>query len=272
MDEREYHDDFYERDAARIFDAPLFSEVLRRMTALLAQHGRTSPRDRVLSLGCGDGRKECLMAPLVKEIIGIELSPVAVEQARARAVGAGYTNVRFEIGDIQGLAVAPETFDAVWALGIIHHLSDVGVENLLQRSYAALRPGGILVSIDPSAHRLIGLFKALFARAYQTYHSPGEQEVAPGKLREFCCKAGFAPVIVRYNDFLLGPLAWLFPQCPRSLAPAIIALESILLAIPGLCRTASSFCIVARKPGGGAGASPPRRRYRTGRADVTTAL
>ncbi len=248
MDERDHHDDFYLHEAARIFDAPLFQEVRRRMAAFLARYGRGSAHDRVLSLGCGDGRVESLMAPSVAEIVGIELSPVAVEQAQARAARGGATNVHFEVGDIQALAVRPASFDAVWALGVLHHLRDAEMEDLLRRSRAALRPGGVFVSNDPSAHRLVGLFKGLFARAYRTYHSPEERELEAGRLHHLFCRAGFVDVSVHYNDFFLGPLSWLFPQCPAPLVAPLAALESLLLRIPVLCRTASSFCIVAHTP------------------------
>ncbi len=248
MDERDHHDEFYLREAARIFDAPLFTEVRRRMAGFLTRYGRSSAGDRVLSLGCGDGRVECLMAPLVGEIVGIELSPVAVELAQARAAHSGAANVRFEVGDIQALAVSPGSFDAVWALGVLHHLREAEVEDLLRRSRAALRPGGIFVSNDPSAGRLVGLFKGLFARAYQAYHSPDERELEAGPLRTLFGRAGFAPVSVHYNDFFLGPLSWLFPQCPASLVFPLAAFESLLLRVPVLHRTASSFCVVARNP------------------------
>lgn len=248
MGEREHHDEFYLHDAQRIFDAPLFGEVRRRMAAFLAQRGRSSPGDRVLSLGSGDGRVECLMAPLVAAIVGVELSPVAVEQARARAARYQLANVRFEVGNIEELSVVPSSFDAIWALGVLHHLDQSGTEELLRRSYEALRPGGLFVANDPSARRLIGVFKGLFARAYRAYHSPGERELDPKATRACFRNAGFDPVAVHYNDFFLGPLAWLFPGCPRGCVPAAAALESIFLAIPGLKRTASSFCIVAGKP------------------------
>jgi SAM-dependent methyltransferase len=248
LGEREHHDEFYLHDAARIFDAPLFGEVRRRMAAFLARHGCRSPRDRVLSLGCGDGRVECLMAPLVAAIVGVELSPVAVEQARARAAGCRLANLRFEVGNIEELAVVPGSFDAIWALGVLHHLDQSSTAELVRRSYEALRPGGLFVANDPSARRLIGLFKGLFARAYRAYHSPGERELDPTAARACFRDAGFDPVAVHYNDFFLGPLAWLFPGCPRSCVPAAAALDSILLAVPGLNRTASSFCIVAGKP------------------------
>jgi SAM-dependent methyltransferase len=249
MGEQEHHDDFYLHDAAGVFDSPWFAEVRRRMVAFLAVHGRNTPRDRVLSLGCGDGRVECLAAGLIGEIVGIEISPVAVQQAQARAQAAGLSNLHFTAGDIQQLELAPASFDAVWTLGVLHHLEDAAIAALLRRSLSLLRPGGRFVSNDPSAHRLIGLFRGLFSRKYQQYHSPDERELDAAQLVHLYRAAGFDAVAVHYNDFFLGPFSWLFPTCPAVLVRPLTAVESLLLEVPGLRNTASSFCIVARKPG-----------------------
>src|ERR1043166_3819276 len=191
MDEREHHDEFYRHDPSAIFDSPWFLEVRRKLADLLARYGRQSPRDRVLSLGCGDGRVECLMASRVGEIVGIELSPVAVEQARNRAAHARFTNLRFEVGDIEQLELPPASFDAIWMLGVLHHVGATATADLLRRCLAWLRPGGIMVSNDPSARRLIGLFKAMFATQYRKYHSPDERELDPQRLAEAFAAVGF---------------------------------------------------------------------------------
>ncbi|MDE3168355.1 MAG: methyltransferase domain-containing protein, partial [Acidobacteriota bacterium] len=56
------------------------------------------PRTRVLSLGCGIGDTELLLAPHVAEVLGIDLSPAAIRQARADAARLGIPNARFEEG------------------------------------------------------------------------------------------------------------------------------------------------------------------------------
>ena len=74
---------------------------------------------RVLSLGCGIGDTELLLAPHVAEVVGIDLSPAAIRQARADAEGLGIRNARFE----QGTA-ASGRFDTVIAIFFLHHLPD----------------------------------------------------------------------------------------------------------------------------------------------------
>src|SRR5437588_8758510 len=74
---------------------------------------------RVLSLGCGIGDTELLLAPHVGEIVGIDLSPAAIRQARADADRLGIPNARFEQG-----TSASGRFDVVIAVFFLHHLPD----------------------------------------------------------------------------------------------------------------------------------------------------
>ena len=249
MDEREHHDQFYQNEAGQIFDTPLFSEVRRRMAAFVLSSAKLGTSDRVLSLGSGDGRVECLLAPHVAEVIGVELSPVAVEQSRARAEALGLKNARFEVGDIEKpLRYEAASFKAVISLGVLHHVSAEDTRRLLVESLEILAPGGFFISNDPSSRRLVGAFKALFSKQYDRFHSPDEGELNPDTLAEIFRSAGYSPATVRYNDFFLGPFSWLFPRFPSGLTSVVVATESVLLAVPGLRRFSSGFCVVAQKP------------------------
>jgi len=245
--EEEHHDEFYRCDASAVFDTPWFLEVRRVLANLLMRRGRGSPQDRVLSLGCGDGRVECLMASHVQEIVGIDVSSVAIDQARARAAHGGLANLRFEVGDIERLALPPASFDVIWMLGVLHHLDQPGTIKLLGRCLEILQPGGVMVSNDPSARRLIRVFKAFVRMQYRKYHSPDERELDPHWLAKTYAAVGFNPVSICYNDFFLGPLAWLSPR-GGSLVKPLSALDSLLLAVPGVRTLASDFLVIARKP------------------------
>src|SRR5438067_11128150 len=90
--------------------------MVRRILALTGA-AKTS---RVLSLGCGIGDTELLLAPHVREVVGIDLSPSAIRQARADAARAGVANVRcLECADPPA-----ELFDLVIGIFFLHHLPD----------------------------------------------------------------------------------------------------------------------------------------------------
>ena len=76
-----------------------------REAAFFLPHLR--PGMRLLDAGCGPGTITVGLAAAVApgEVVGLELSPAMVEQARALASERGVANVRFEVGDAQALPV-----------------------------------------------------------------------------------------------------------------------------------------------------------------------
>jgi len=237
MNERDYHDRHYEAEAA-LFDTPLFRRVHDRAARQFLHIARASRAHRILSLGCGDGSIERRLAPHVGTIVGVDISPVALAQARAKSTQ--FANLSFEIaGRSQG------DFDIVAAFAFLHHLDDAAIRDTLHAARRALRPGGLLYSSDPSRRRLVGLLRGLVRKTYERYHSPDERELDAGALAAMAGEAGFSEVKTGYSDYFLGPLAWLAPGTPAWLASGLEALDSLALGIPLARRYASSFYLCA---------------------------
>jgi SAM-dependent methyltransferase len=246
MNEREYHDHHYETEAAGIIGSPLFAYVHDRAAQDFLRCTGAGQRHRVLSLGCGDGSIEMRLASHVGEIVGVELSPVAIEQARARAGTAGIGNITFHVSDVAALRAGDfGRFDYVAAFAFLHHLPDSGIRSVLRDARGALNPGGAFYSSDPSVRRLVGRFAGLVRKTYERFHSPDERELDPVKLCELASAAGFSRLEVDYVDFFLGPAAWLAPGCPPWLVRPLGALDSLMLAVPGVRRFGSSFRMLA---------------------------
>ena len=97
--ELEYHEKLYSGFAQAHFATPGGARPARSTwcaaSCALTGAGRQS---RVLSLGCGIGDTELLLAPQVGEVVGIDLLPAAIRQARADAARLGIRNARFEQG------------------------------------------------------------------------------------------------------------------------------------------------------------------------------
>src|ERR1043166_6732145 len=91
-----YHEKLYSGFAQTHFAKPAVRALRRHMANRILRLTGASPRVRVLSLGCGIGDTELLLAPHVAAVVGVDLSPAAIRQARADAAGAGILNVRFE--------------------------------------------------------------------------------------------------------------------------------------------------------------------------------
>src|SRR5450631_3342278 len=114
-----YHEKLYSGFAQSHFARPAV-RALRCHTVARILHLTGAGKDsRVLSLGCGIGDTELLLAPYVREVVGVDLSPTAIRQAREDAERLKIPNVRFEQGsDVEG------RFDVVIAIFFLHHLTD----------------------------------------------------------------------------------------------------------------------------------------------------
>ncbi len=96
-------------------------------------------RGRLLDLPCGEGRHALELARRGHQVTGVDLSPYAVERARAEARRTG-ASVDFRTGDMR--APPPGPFDGACCLGnSIGYLSHEDLRRFLRSMLAALRAG-----------------------------------------------------------------------------------------------------------------------------------
>jgi SAM-dependent methyltransferase len=102
------------------------------------------PGMHVLDVGCGPGSITLGLAEVVApgEVVGIDLQPTQIEQARALAVERGVENVRFEVGEAYRLPFPAHSFDAAFAHGVLMHLREP--VRALVEIQRVLRPSGIV--------------------------------------------------------------------------------------------------------------------------------
>lgn len=88
-------------------------------------------RGRVLDLGCGAGEHTIALTRLAYDVIGIDLSPRAVDYARNNAAQKGVPTARFEQGDAVQLGLDPEraaavgVFDTIIDSALFHCFRDL---------------------------------------------------------------------------------------------------------------------------------------------------
>src|SRR5919197_2333423 len=80
-----------------------------------------SPRgdERVLDVGTGAGTLALALAPLVREVVGVDVVPELLERARARAPA----NVTFAEGDATSLPFETGEFDLACSRRTLHHIA-----------------------------------------------------------------------------------------------------------------------------------------------------
>lgn len=84
--------------------ADLHQAVLKRLDP--------QPGDRVLDLACGTGAVPELIAAKGIDVIGIDLAPALIEQAKDRAAERGL-DIDYRVGDVEALDVEDASFDVV---------------------------------------------------------------------------------------------------------------------------------------------------------------
>lgn len=241
--EKAYHEKLYSGEAQVHFARPAvraFREHLVRRVLFLTGAG---PRSRVLSLGCGIGDTELLLAARVRQLTGVDLSPSAIRQARADAGRLGLTNVTF----LEGTAPAPgDKFDVVIAIFLLHHLPDPLLADLPATVANLLDPGGVFYSLDPSVRRLsAAVGRRLIPGLMRKYQSDDERELPPEPVAASFESEGFSVQQDTY-DFASTPWAGLFPGW-RLGYRIVRRLDDWLLRVPPLRYRGSNFEIVARK-------------------------
>jgi SAM-dependent methyltransferase len=240
--EIEYHEKLYSGFAQSHFAKPavraLREHMVRRILKLTGA-GKTS---RVLSLGCGIGDTELLLAPHVGELTGLDLSPSAIKQARLDS--GDIQNLHFVEGTLEIAQLSPQSFDVVVAIFFLHHLPDT-IPDLAKHIAGILKPGGVFYSLDPSRYRLSGAIgELLFPKLMARYQSPNERQLEPQTTAEHFAKAGL-DARFEYYDFISTPLAGLFPSW-RFGYQATRAMDEALVRTPILKRAGSNFEVVAR--------------------------
>lgn len=100
-----------------------------------------------LDAGCGTGEFARRLALRCKRVLGIDLSPGMIEQARRRS--GGRPALEFRVADLMDEASAAR-FDCIATIATLHHLP---LEPALARLGGALRSGGVLLVLDVVGNR-----------------------------------------------------------------------------------------------------------------------
>src|SRR5204862_8134477 len=130
------HDDIWERLPA---DFAPYEESRRR--AFLLE--RVAPGERVLDIGCGDGRFTAALAGHGAHPVGADVSPVALARARER-----HSELEFVPLEADGpLPFADASFAVAWASELLGHVADTG--GLLSELRRVLAPRGRLLVTTP---------------------------------------------------------------------------------------------------------------------------
>jgi len=97
---------------------------------------------RVLDIGCGGGILCEPLARLGASVVGVDPAPGNIGVAREHASQSGLA-IDYRDGSAEALAQAGELFDAVLAMEVVEHVTDVGL--FVAAAAALAKPGGLLI-------------------------------------------------------------------------------------------------------------------------------
>jgi len=133
----------------RALELAAFGRDLER--ARFAFLGRLARSREILLLGEGDGRCAQRLSQLAPEarILCVDSSPGMIERAERRLAGsAARERVAFACADLLQFAPDPGRFDAVATFFVLDCFDAAGVESIVSRTAAALRPGALWLFAD----------------------------------------------------------------------------------------------------------------------------
>ena len=151
--------------------------------------------ERVLELGCGSGYGTKLIKKHFKpeKISAIDLDERMIKIANKNNTDA---NITFIVGDATKLPFSNNTFDAVFELGIIHHIPNW--RDSIKEIFRVLKPGGQIIIEDLSLetfNSFIGKFlKRFFRHPYSKMYR--EQEFI-----DYLTKMRFERIKVKRNVY-----------------------------------------------------------------------
>ena len=204
-----------------------YFDQLHRVTAFAAPERKWQERDRdilslaspspdqtLLDLGSALGDVCFLLAPRVKEAIGLDASPRALELSQARARDRGLRNVRFIQGDVADLSAIPDSsIDVAGAFDLLEHVDDETVRRMLRSLSRVLKPGGRFVAYTPNREHYVERFKA---RGFLLKQFPEHIAVRrPREIRTLLEGEGWQVRSLRYSLAPFPGVRWL----ERALAP-----------------------------------------------------
>jgi SAM-dependent methyltransferase len=98
-------------------------------------------RGKVLDVGCGTGEHTILLTRLGYDVLGIDFSSHAVEQARENAAAKG-VNARFEVADAMNLG--DKRYDTIVDSALFHIFDDANRGTYVRSLRAATQPSALV--------------------------------------------------------------------------------------------------------------------------------
>jgi SAM-dependent methyltransferase len=216
----------YERDMARL--------------ALIQLFGGKPPSGTILDAGCGIGLLGRLYPDL--GLIGLDVSMPLLTKA-----GSGY-RLLVE-GSAEALPFPNQTFDVVVALNMLHHV--INPDAAVREFARVLKPGGMLVTVDPRKVGVIELAKRALRGKDQTF-APSHKAFRVDEYERIIRQGALFRIEERQLVGLITlvtmggldalRLSKVLPA-PDTIANMLRSVDRLLFKLPGVCRLGLNIAV-----------------------------
>ena len=103
----------------------------------------------VLDFGCGSGRFSYWIAPRVKKVVGLEITPTMIEVAEENRTAK---NVEFMVYDSVNFPVFPYPFDLILSVWVLQYMEMERLKRTVSELCQYLKPGGSLYFIEQASN------------------------------------------------------------------------------------------------------------------------
>jgi SAM-dependent methyltransferase len=142
------HDDLVRASFARqvgLFSGP-DSPFVRRPAGTVDQLEPLDDAMLVLDVCCGAAHAAEVVAPRVRQVVGVDLTASLLELGAARVAAAGVGNVLLQEGNAQALPFVADSFDLAYCFASLHHVGDPAAA--VAEMARVVAPGGRIVVQD----------------------------------------------------------------------------------------------------------------------------
>jgi SAM-dependent methyltransferase len=137
------------------------TETVADLHQAVLQRVDPQPGERVLHLACGTGAVPELVAAKGIEVVGIDLAPALIEQAKERAAAERGLDIDYRVGDVEALDLEDASFDVVTSTcGLMFAPDHAAVAKELVR---VTKPGGRIGmacwTLDSGLAKIFGIMR-----------------------------------------------------------------------------------------------------------------
>lgn len=117
-------------------------EHMRTCLDVAKTHFSLPSRGRALDFGCGVGRLTCAMAPYFLEVVGLDISPAMLTEARKESTKRALNNIVYDVSTEES-RYAPDSYDFIHSFLVFQHIPVPKGEYIIKKLLGSLKCHGV---------------------------------------------------------------------------------------------------------------------------------